>query len=79
MVTDAIAVGKNQTNCINQEGGRVSYYQGCLLEKTETGYFVTFPSRNKLLLKGAETLEDCQHWIDRQLALVAIEQVYKGL
>lgn len=54
----------------------MSYYQGCLLEKTETGYFVTFPSRNKVLLKGAQTLEDCQYWIDRQLALVAIERAF---
>lgn len=54
----------------------MSYYQGCLLEKTETGYFVTFPSRNKVLLKDAQTLEDCQCWIDRQLALLAIEKAF---
>lgn len=54
----------------------MSYYRDCLLEKTETGYFVTFPSRNKVLLKGAQTLEDCQYWIDRQLALVAIERAF---
>lgn len=54
----------------------MNYYRDCLLEKTETGYFVTFPNRNKLLLKGAQTLSDCYFWIDRQLALLAIERAF---
>jgi len=52
----------------------IKYYRGCSLTPQEVGFLIQFPSGNKVLIKDAKSFEDCQKWIDRQLAHLAIEK-----
>jgi len=42
----------------------------------EVGFLIQFLSGNKVLIKDAKSVENCQKWIDRQLANLAIEKAF---
>lgn len=55
-----------------------NWYRGCIVVTAELGFLIQFPSGAKVLIKDARSFVDCQNWIDRQLARLAIEKVYRG-
>lgn len=52
------------------------WYRGCTITPAELGFLIQFTSGNKVLIKDAKSFADCQNWIDRQLAHLAIERVF---
>jgi len=50
------------------------WYRGCIITPQELGFLIQFPSGAKVLIKDAKSFQDCQNWIDRQLAHLAIER-----
>ncbi|MEG3920712.1 MULTISPECIES: hypothetical protein [unclassified Microcoleus] len=49
-------------------------YRDCTITPQDLGFLIQFPSGAKVLIKDAKSFEDCQKWIDRQLAHLAIEK-----
>jgi hypothetical protein len=52
------------------------WYQGCIITPAKLGFLIQFRSGNKVVIKDAKSFEDCHNWIDRQLAHLAIEQMF---
>jgi hypothetical protein len=50
------------------------WYRGCIIAPQQVGFLIQFPSGNKVLIKDALSFADCQKWIDRQLAHLAIKK-----
>lgn len=50
-------------------------YRGCTITLQRLGFLTQFLSGDKVLSKDAFALADCQTWIDRQLAHLAIEKL----
>lgn len=51
-------------------------YRSCTITPQKRGFLIQFPSGNKVLIEDARSFKDCQNWIERQLALLAIQKVY---
>lgn len=51
-------------------------YRDCTITPQALGFLIQFPSGAKVLIKDAQSFNDCQNWIDRQLAHLAIERVF---
>lgn len=55
--------------------GRIKGYRGYTITCAEIGFLIQFPSGDLILIKDALTFRECQNWIDRQLALLAISRI----
>ncbi|MCC3535597.1 MAG: hypothetical protein JGK03_15600 [Microcoleus sp. PH2017_25_DOB_D_A] len=57
-----------------------SIYRGCTIIKKARGreFLIQFPSGDWALIKDATSFKDCETWIDRQLARLAILKVVGG-
>ncbi len=51
-------------------------YRGCTITPQALGFLIQFPSGDKVVIKDGLSFEDCQKWIDRQLAHLAIEKAF---
>ena len=56
----------SRNNCI---------YRGCTITKSERGFLIQFRFGVPVLIKDAKCFKDCETWIDRQLARLAILQI----
>ena len=50
-------------------------YRGCTITKSERSFLIQFPFGVPALIKDAKCFKDCETWIDRQLARLAILKV----
>lgn len=52
----------------------IKSYRYCTITPQALGLLIQFLFGAKVLIKDAKSFEDCQNWIDRQLAHLAVEK-----